>query len=124
VITLCPGYIATPMTAKNPYPMPFILSADDAARLMVRAISRGRRFYVFPWQMALAAGLLRALPRPLFDLVFAHAPRKPRAGQTWSLLRRAEDKSRKSRASGYEPPRFGLRVAKSAQEPGAALPVW
>jgi short-subunit dehydrogenase len=69
------------MTEKNPYPMPFMLSADDAARLMVRAISRGRRFYVFPWQMAWAAGLLRALPRPLFDLVFARAPRKPRAGQ-------------------------------------------
>ena len=80
VITLCPGYIATPMTAKNPYPMPFLLSAEDAARLMVRAISRGRRFYVFPWQMAWAGRLLRALPRPLYDLAFARAPRKPRAG--------------------------------------------
>jgi short-subunit dehydrogenase len=81
VITLCPGYIATPMTEKNPYPMPFMLSADDAARLMVRAISRGRRFYVFPWQMAWAARLLRTLPRPLYDLVFARAPRKPRVEQ-------------------------------------------
>jgi short-subunit dehydrogenase len=81
VITLCPGYIATPMTERNPYPMPFLLSADDAARLMVRAVRRGRRFYVFPWQMAWAGRLLRALPRPLYDLVFARAPRKPRAGQ-------------------------------------------
>jgi short-subunit dehydrogenase len=81
VITLCPGYIATPMTENNPYPMPFLLSADDAARLMVRAISRGRRFYVFPWQMALAGSLLRALPRPLYDLAFARAPRKPRTRQ-------------------------------------------
>ena len=54
VITLCPGYVGTPMTEKNPYPMPFLLSADEAARLMVRAIRRGRRFYVFPWQMACA----------------------------------------------------------------------
>jgi short-subunit dehydrogenase len=81
VITLCPGYIATPMTERNPYPMPFLLSADDAARLMLRAIRRGRRFYVFPWQMAWAARLLRALPRPLYDLAFARAPRKPRTGQ-------------------------------------------
>ncbi len=80
VITLCPGYIATPMTEKNPYPMPFLLSDDDAARLVVRAIRRGRRFYVFPWQMAWAGRLLRALPRPLYDLAFARAPRKPRAG--------------------------------------------
>jgi short-subunit dehydrogenase len=81
VITLCPGYIATPMTERNPYPMPFLLSADDAARLTLRAIRRGRRFYVFPWQMAWAGRLLRALPRPLYDLAFARAPRKPRTGQ-------------------------------------------
>jgi short-subunit dehydrogenase len=81
VITLCPGYIATPMTEGNPYPMPFLLSADDAARLMVRAIRRGRRFYVFPWQMAWVGRLLRALPRPVYDLALARAPRKPRAGQ-------------------------------------------
>jgi NAD(P)-dependent dehydrogenase (short-subunit alcohol dehydrogenase family) len=81
VLTVCPGYIATPMTEKNPYPMPFLLSADDAARLMVRAIRRGRRFYVFPWQMAWVGRLLRALPRPVYDLALARAPRKPRAGQ-------------------------------------------
>jgi short-subunit dehydrogenase len=81
VITLCPGYAATPMTEKNPYPMPFLLSADEAARLMVRAIRRGRRFYVFPWQMAWVGRLLRALPRPVYDLAFARAPRKPRTGR-------------------------------------------
>jgi len=80
VITLCPGYIATPMTEKNPYPMPFLLSADEAARLAMRAIARGRRFYVFPWQMAWIGRVLRALPRPVYDLAFAHAPRKPRGG--------------------------------------------
>ena len=80
VITLCPGYIATPMTEKNPYPMPFLISADDAARLAARAIARGRRFYVFPWQMAWIGRLLQAMPRPVYDLAFARAPRKPRAG--------------------------------------------
>jgi short-subunit dehydrogenase len=81
VLTLCPGFIATPMTEKNPYPMPFLLAADEAARLVVRAIRRGRRFYVFPWQMAWVGRLLRVLPRPLYDLAFARAPRKPRTGQ-------------------------------------------
>src|SRR5262249_32138641 len=33
VVTICPGYIATPMTEGNPYPMPFLLRADRAARL-------------------------------------------------------------------------------------------
>jgi short-subunit dehydrogenase len=80
VLTLCPGYIATPMTQKNPYPMPFLLSVDKAARLAERAIDRGRRFYVFPWQMACVGRLLRAVPRPIYDAAFAKAPRKPRRG--------------------------------------------
>ncbi|MEP6657321.1 MAG: SDR family oxidoreductase [Betaproteobacteria bacterium] len=79
VVTICPGYIATPMTAHNPYHMPFLMPAERAARLMARAIAHRRRFYVLPWQMALIGRLLRVLPRPLFDAAFAHAPRKPRA---------------------------------------------
>lgn len=78
VVTICPGYIATPMTERNPYPMPFLLDADHAARLIARAIERRRRFYVLPWQMALVGRLLRVLPRPVYDAVFARAPRKPR----------------------------------------------
>jgi short-subunit dehydrogenase len=82
VLTLCPGYIATPMTQGNPYPMPFLLSADKAAQLVERAIDRGRRFYVFPWQMAWIGRALRAMPRPIYDAAFAKAPRKPRAGSS------------------------------------------
>lgn len=78
VITICPGYIATPMTAKNPYRMPFLLPVDKAARLIARAIARGRRFYVLPWQIAWLGRLFSILPRPLYDSVFAGAKRKPR----------------------------------------------
>jgi NAD(P)-dependent dehydrogenase (short-subunit alcohol dehydrogenase family) len=78
VVTICPGYIATPMTAGNPYPMPFLMQPEVAARRIARAIAHRRRFYVLPWPMALAGRLLRALPRPLYDRVFANAPRKPR----------------------------------------------
>lgn len=78
VVTICPGYIATPMTAHNPYRMPFLMPAERAARLMARAIARRRRCYVLPWQMALLGRLLRVLPRPVFDAAFARAPRKPR----------------------------------------------
>ncbi len=78
VVTICPGYIATPMTSGNPYRMPFLMPAPRAARLMVRAIARRRRWYVLPWQMALVGRALRVLPRPLFDALFARAPRKPR----------------------------------------------
>ncbi len=78
VVTLVPGYIATPMTAVNRYPMPFLLQADEAARRFARAIERGTSYAVIPWQMGVVAKLLRLLPNPLFDAIFARAGRKPR----------------------------------------------
>jgi len=78
VVTICPGYIATPMTAGNRYRMPFLIGADKAARLIARASARRKRFYVLPWQMAVVGRLLRLLPRPLYDAAFARAPRKSR----------------------------------------------
>jgi short-subunit dehydrogenase len=78
VITICPGYIATPMTANNPYRMPFLVSADRAAALIARAVAAGRRFYVLPWQMRWAGRVLRFLPRGIYDRTFAKALRKPR----------------------------------------------
>lgn len=78
VVTICPGYIATPMTAKNPYRMPFLMDANVAAGKMADAIARRKRFYVLPWQMALVGRCLRRLPRPLYDWLFSRAPHKPR----------------------------------------------
>jgi short-subunit dehydrogenase len=78
VITICPGYVATPMTAGNPYSMPFLISAEQAATLIVRAIAAGRRFYVLPWQMRWAGRVFSILPRPIFDRLLAGAKRKPR----------------------------------------------
>ena len=78
VVTVCPGYIRTPMTAVNRYPMPFILEADDAAQRIARLIAKKRRFAVVPWQMAIVAFLLRRLPGWLYDRLFARAPRKSR----------------------------------------------
>lgn len=78
VVTLCPGYIKTPMTAINPYTMPFILEPADAARRMARVIECGRSFAVVPWQMALVGRLLKLLPNCVYDFVFNKAPHKPR----------------------------------------------
>ncbi|MEO6566615.1 MAG: SDR family oxidoreductase [Casimicrobiaceae bacterium] len=78
VLTLCPGFIATPMTARNPYRMPFILTAERAAELMMNAIARRQRFYVLPWQVAWLGRLLRVTPRPILDRVLATRKRKPR----------------------------------------------
>lgn len=80
VVTLCPGYVATPMTANNPYRMPFLMDVRVAAAKMANAIDARKRFYVLPWQMAMVGWLLRRLPRPLYDLLFSRVRHKPRRG--------------------------------------------
>jgi hypothetical protein len=78
VVTLCPGYIETPMTAVNPFTMPFILPAATAAKRMARVIAARKSFAVVPWQMGLVGGVLKVLPNWIYDRVFSKAPRKPR----------------------------------------------
>jgi short-subunit dehydrogenase len=78
VVTLLPGYIATPLTARNPYPMPFLMPAERFADAAFKAIAAGDSYRVIPWQMAIVAKLLRVLPNRLFDRLFAGRGRKPR----------------------------------------------
>ena len=80
VVTVCPGYIETPMTAVNRFPMPFLISAEDAARRTARAIERGSALVIFPWQMRLVFAFLRRAPAWMFDRIFARTPRKLRSG--------------------------------------------
>ena len=81
VVTIAPGYIATPMTSHNRFPMPFLMNADHFARQAVRAIARGDSYRVLPWQMGVVAKLLRLLPDFVFDRLFARAPTKQRQGE-------------------------------------------
>ena len=78
VVSVLPGYVSTPMTQVNPYPMPFKLSAEKAAQKIVRLIEKRKPERVIPWQMAIVATLLRCMPRPIYDRLFEKAPRKPR----------------------------------------------
>ena len=79
VVTLAPGYIKTPLTSKNRFPMPFLMSADDFAHQAYQAIEQGASFKVIPTPMAWVARLLRILPDALFDRAFKNQPRKHRA---------------------------------------------
>jgi NAD(P)-dependent dehydrogenase (short-subunit alcohol dehydrogenase family) len=78
VVCICPGYIDTPLTRVNRFRMPFLLTADEGARRIARAIARRPRLAVVPWQMALVSVVLRLLPGWLYDRLAAKAPRKPR----------------------------------------------
>ena len=80
VVTLGPGYVATPLTSKNRYGMPFLMQPDAFADKAFKAITAGVSYRVIPWQMGVVAKLLRALPNALFDRVLAGRPRKHRQG--------------------------------------------
>lgn len=81
VVTLLPGYVDTPLTRGNRYPMPFLLQPGEFARRAAQAIARQSSYSVIPWQMGLVAKLLRVLPNAWFDKVFAGRPRKRRQGE-------------------------------------------
>lgn len=78
VVTVLPGYVATPLTARNPYSMPFLIDATTFAERAVRAIASGTSRRVIPWQMAIVAPLMRNLPNAVYDRLFKGRKRKPR----------------------------------------------
>lgn len=78
VVTLCPGYIDTPLTRRNSYSMPFLMQPQGFAGQAFKAIETGTSYRVIPWQMGVVAKLLRLLPNWVFDRAFSGRPRKPR----------------------------------------------
>lgn len=62
VTCVCPGFIATEMTAKNEHPMPFLMSADTGAQRILRALARRKKVYDFPWPMRMLMWLSKWAP--------------------------------------------------------------
>jgi short-subunit dehydrogenase len=62
VTTVCPGFIATPMTAVNEFKMPWLMTAEKAATRIVRALERRRKVYNFPWQTTLLMKITAWMP--------------------------------------------------------------
>jgi hypothetical protein len=70
VTTICPGFIKTPMTEVNEFPMPFVMTAEKAARKIIRAIARKKKVYDFPWTTNLMMRSTRWLPDWLVARIF------------------------------------------------------
>jgi hypothetical protein len=58
--------------------MPFIMTAETAAKKIVHIINHKKIFSVIPWQMGIVARILRLLPNFVYDRLFSIMPRKPR----------------------------------------------
>lgn len=81
VVTICPGYIDTPLTRQNRYAMPFLMKADAFADKAFDTIQAGHSYRVIPWQMGVVAKLLRLLPNVVLDRALAGRARKHRQGE-------------------------------------------
>lgn len=81
VVTLCPGYVDTPLTQGNRYGMPFLLQPSEFAEQAYRVIEAGSSYRVIPWQMGVVAKLLRLLPNSVFDRGVQGRGRKKRRGE-------------------------------------------
>lgn len=73
---ICPGYVATPMTARNDFPMPFLMGAEESARRALRGVAKGRVRVAFPWPTYAGALLVGALPPAWRAALFARLPAK------------------------------------------------
>jgi short-subunit dehydrogenase len=69
-----PGFVATPLTKKNKFPMPFLMESGEAAERIVRALERRRPVYAFPWPTAALMRLVQMLPNALYDQIMSRAP--------------------------------------------------
>jgi short-subunit dehydrogenase len=75
-MTLCPGFVHTPLTAKLPGKLPFVISRDEAVAQMTAAIAARKKTFLFPWQMRVLGQILKLAPEALVRRL---AP-PPRAG--------------------------------------------
>lgn len=76
VVVVSPGFVKTPLTDRNDFPMPFLVSADDAAERIVNGLARGRNDIAFPKRFTWTLRLLSALPRPMIDRLSAAMARQ------------------------------------------------
>ena len=71
VTTICPGFVRTDLTAGNPFPMPFIIDAGQAARSICDGLERERTEIVFPTRMALLMKTARLVPARAWTALWA-----------------------------------------------------
>jgi len=79
VSVICPGYIRTRMTEGNTFPMPLLMDADRAIRIIRRGLERNKARIAFPWRLAFMVSLVAALPPSWLDPLFRKLPKKKAA---------------------------------------------
>ncbi len=76
VSVICPGFVESRMTANNPFPMPFLMTGEKAARIIRRGLEKNAARIAFPWRMYFIAWLLGVLPSALSDVLMPEVAEK------------------------------------------------
>jgi len=81
VSVICPGFVRSPMTDVNPFPMPLLMEAVRAVAIIRCGLARNHGRIAFPWRMYALVWLFGALPPCLTDPLFARLPEKSRLSE-------------------------------------------
>lgn len=76
VSVICPGFVRTPLTAANRFPMPLLMEPETAARIIQQGLARNQALIAFPWPLALAVRMLALMPRGVADAILMRQPSK------------------------------------------------
>ena len=76
ISVICPGWITTPLTAINNFPMPFLMPVERAAAIIIHSVERKKTLIAFPRRLYFALRVLDALPRFCTRALFARMPKK------------------------------------------------
>lgn len=74
VITVKPGFVKTPMTDKNEFKMPYLMSVEEGSKIILDGLSRDKRIIEFPWQTTIGAKILRMIPTRWFEYLASKEP--------------------------------------------------
>jgi short-subunit dehydrogenase len=69
--TIHPGFVHTPLTAKASHPLPFVISAERAAVIMLKGLAKGKPEINYPWQLSILMSVVRRLPNFLYDWILS-----------------------------------------------------
>lgn len=76
VVTIKPGFVRTNMTAKNKFPMPFLMEVDEAAEIIIDGLSKSKPYIQFPFATVVLTKLISIIPNRVFEFLASYYKRR------------------------------------------------
>jgi short-subunit dehydrogenase len=69
VVTIKPGFVKTPMTDKNKFDMPFLMSVERGSKIIINGLKKDKRIIEFPLPTTLVVKFIRTIPTSWFEFI-------------------------------------------------------